>query len=168
MKRKLILIFFLIIPLLIISLFFTRLFNPKEIDDVSQEIPCERDYLEKSDIFWVIPKFNNKPISEDKEWCNYILSLNKTIGMHGVTHEYQEFLQDRNQEYLNQGIKIFEDCFGFQPKMFKPPQLKISEENKRLIKENNIELKINLNQILHKVYHCNSTEKFSNRFIDIF
>ena len=44
----------------------------------------------------------------------------------------------------------------------------ISEENKKLISENNIELKGRLNQFFHKVYHCNDTGEFSNKFIDLF
>ena len=165
MKKKT-LILLLIIPTLILTIFLIRLTSPKEIDDVSPEIPCEQEYLEKSDILWVIPKFNNKPISENQIWCEKILSLNKTLGLHGITHEFREFNTDKNQEYLEGGIKIFEDCFGFKPEMFKPPQLKISKENKKLIKEYN--LKLNFNQLIHKVYHCENTGTFSNRVVDLF
>ena len=164
MKKK-ILIFLLTIILLIFVLFLIRLTSPKEIDDVSPGISCDQNYLEKSTILWVIPKFNNKPISENQTWCQEILSLNKTLGLHGITHEFREFNTDRNQEYLEEGIKIFEDCFGFKPDMFKPPQLKISKENKKLIEENN--LKLNFNQIFHKVYHCENTGTFSNRVVDL-
>lgn len=157
-----------IILLLILILFFIRLSLPKELDDVSPKIPCTSELITKADTLWIIPNFNNKPISENKEWCNYILSFNKTLGLHGVNHEYNEFGTTRNQEYLNNGIKIFEQCFGFKPKIFKAPQLEISGNNKNLIKNNHMELKGTSNQILHKVYHCNDTGKFSNRFIDIF
>jgi len=142
--------------------------TPKEIDDVSPEIPCEQNCLEKSDILWIIPKFQEKPISENKGWCNQILSLNKTLGLHGVTHEYEEFGSNRNQTYLEEGIKIFEDCFNKTPAMFKPPQLRISEENKQLIKQNNMVLKGKFNQIAHKVYHCNDTGSFSNWVINLY
>ena len=166
MKKK-ILISLLTIILLISILFLIRLTSPKEIDDVSPEIPCSQNYLEKSTILWVIPKFNNKPISENQTWCQEILNLNKTLGLHGITHEFQEFNTNKNQEYLEEGIKIFEDCFGFKPDMFKPPQLKISSENKKLIKKNGIKLKLNFNQIIHKVYHCENTGTFSNKIIDL-
>jgi len=159
----------LVIFFIILSLFLTRLLNPREIDDINPSIPCEPEYLEKSDVLWAIPNFNNISISENKTWCSYILGLNKNIGMHGVTHEYDEFKIDRTDEYLENGTKIFEDCFGFKPKMFKAPQLIISENNKKLIKNNNLELKNIINQIIHKVYHCNdSKEKISNKFIDWF
>jgi len=52
--------------------------------------------------------------------------------------------------------------------MFKSPQLKISENNKNLIKNNNMKIKGLLNQIFHKIYHCNNSGRFSNKFIDLF
>lgn len=159
----------LIIFFLILSLFLTRLLNPREIDDVNPNIFCESEYLEKSDILWVVPYFNNTSISENSTWCSYILSLNKTMGMHGVNHEYDEFGTDRTGEYLQNGTKIFKDCFGFAPTMFKPPQLIISKNNKELIKNNNLKLKSAFNQVIHKVYHCNdSKEIISNEIIDWF
>ncbi len=153
---------------LVLVLFFIRLFSHTEIDDVTPEIPCEGEYLMKSDVLWVIPDYQGVPISSNKTWCDYILSLNKTIGMHGITHEFEEFGKDRNQEYLDEGVKIFEDCFGFRPTMFKPPQLKISNANKLLIENNGMELKDRFNQITHKVYHCNDTGDFSNWVVGAF
>ena len=167
-RRKNKTIFLLIIIFLIFVLFFIRLSNPREIDDVSPEIFCSEKYLEKSDILWVIPKFNNKPISENKTWCNYILNLNKTLGLHGVNHDFNEFETEKTQEYLQQAINIFEECFGFKPEMFKPPRLKISDENKELVKRNNLKLKVKFNQLMHKVYHCDDSGVFPNRVIDIF
>ena len=52
--------------------------------------------------------------------------------------------------------------------MFKPPGLAISMQNRRLVKDNGMKLKRNFNQIIHKVYHCNNTGRFSNKFIDLF
>jgi len=167
MKKK-ILILLIIILLLIFILFLIRLTSLKEIDDVSPEIPCSEEYLEKSDILWVIPKFNNKSILNNKSWCQKILSLNKTLGLHGLTHEFEEFNTNKNKEYFQEAIDIFEQCFGFKPEIFKPPQLKISDENKELIKNNNMEFKGKINQILHKVYHCSDTEGFKNWVIDLF
>lgn len=157
----------LAILLLFLTLFFIRLILPKEIDDVSLEIPCLEKYLKKSNILWIIPKFNNKSIAENQEWCNYILNLNKTLGLHGVYHKFEEFNTDRNQEYLQEGINAFEGCFGFKPEIFKPPQLKISKGNKQLIKKNNMKLKTRFNQLLHKVYHCSDSGNFPNWLINL-
>ena len=166
-KKKKLFVLYLII-LIILSILTVRLINPREIDDVSPEIKCEKEYIQKSDILWVIPKYNNKPISEDGEWCEYILSLNKTIGMHGITHERGEFSIDREQEYFEEGLNIFEECFGFKPKIFKAPQLNILEKNKILIRNNNLKIMEKYNQFSHKVYHCNNTGFFSNKIINLF
>jgi hypothetical protein len=88
--------------------------------------------------------------------------------MHGVNHPFHEFETGRDQEYLEEGMKIFEDCFGYKPTMFKPPQLKITNENKKLIKNNNLILKGNPNQILHKVYHCGEYGEKTNWLRDLF
>ncbi len=164
--------FIYIIPIIIIflflTLFFVRLISPREIDDVSPEILCKQGDLEKSDILWVIPNFNNKPISENQKWCKEILALNKTLGLHGITHEFEEFGSEISQQQLKEAIKIFEQCFNQSPILFKPPQLKISSPNKKLIKQNNMKLKLKFNQLTSKVYHCSDSGKFLNRFIDLF
>ncbi|MEM4326160.1 MAG: DUF2334 domain-containing protein [Candidatus Pacearchaeota archaeon] len=156
----------------IFLLFVVRLISPREVDDVHPEIPCEESILKKSDVLWIIPLFNNKKISENKEWCKYILSLNKTIGLHGVYHTYKEFDSKRTEEYLENGIKEFEKCFGFRPTMFKAPQLEIIKENKIMLKKKGIVLKGNFNQLIRKVYHCTDNRGvkgvFPNWFVDIF
>lgn len=165
---KFIYIFLAILIFIVLFLFLIRAFSERELDDVSPEIICKEKLMQKSDILWVIPEFNNKSISENKEWCKEILSLNKTIGMHGVTHIYREFEKERSQEYLEEGIKIFEECFGYKPTMFKPPQLRISKENKKLIEENNLLLKAWINQIARKVYHCGEYGEKRNWIIGVF
>ncbi len=159
----------LVIISLVIIILIIRLINPRELDDVSPEIPCPELEKYNPDILYVIPFYNNKPISENKTWCSYILSLNKTFAMHGVYHEYREFLyQNISQEELEKGINEFEECFVYKPIMFKPPQLKISEENKKLIKENNLKLRTEFNQITHKTYHCNNSGRINNKIIELF
>jgi len=165
-ENKIILISILLLISIILLILYLRIINPVQIDDLHPEINCSEEYIEKSDILWVIPNLNNKSVSNNKEWCNQILSLNKTIGMHGVFHESLEFYKNRDQEYLQQGIDIFEQCFKVKPTMFKPPQLKISHNNKKLIKKNNLHLKSLFNQITHKVYHCDNRGLFSNKIID--
>ncbi len=150
-KRGVVLV---IVLLLGISLISFRLLSPKEIDDVTPAFFCAEELLEKADILFVIPIFNNSPISKNPEWCEYILSLNKTLGMHGVYHTYREFETDRSQEYLQKGIDEFKICFGYEPEIFKPPQNRISKNNRKIIKNNNMKLKAILNKIIHKVYHC--------------
>ena len=153
---------------IIIILFIIRLILPREVDDVTPFIDCSEQLIEKSDVLWVIPKFEGKSILDEDGWCEKILSYNKELGLHGVYHTYNEFSEDRDGEYLQEGIDIFEECFGFKPEKFKPPQLKINDENKELISKMNMELELNWNQFFHRVYHCNDTGVFKNWWIDVF
>lgn len=157
--RKILLV--LIIPVVFLLL---RIINPSQVDDVNPE--CENYLVEQNDILWITPFLNNVTLSE--KWCKYILSLNKTLGLHGIYHTYDEFNIDRNQEYLDKGINEFFKCFGYKPRIFKAPQLKISEQNKKLIEKNNMTLYSTKEQILSKVYHCNNSGRFSNNFIRAF
>lgn len=161
-----ILIIAIIILIALIS--FLRNTSPRQIDDISPLIPCEQQYIQKSETIWVIPNYKGFPISQNQDWCQQILAMNKQIGMHGIEHTYKEFKETKTQEQLEQGIQIFEECFGFKPTIFKAPHLTISKENKKLLEQNNIELKSYLNQISHKVYHCDDTGTLSNRFHDFF
>lgn len=161
-----------IILLLVISVilvfFLFRAFSHREIDDVTPGISCEEEYLKKSDILWVIPEFSGNPISENREWCSWILGMNKTLGLHGVYHTYNEFGEYRNESYVAFGEEEFEKCFGFEPESFKAPQLNLSDENALDIQERGLSVKGKWNQLFHKVYHCNDTGRFSNRFLDWF
>lgn len=162
-------IFFIIVALLILTIFLIRITSPREIDDINPQINCENEYIKKSEILWVIPKYKNISISENKTWCEEIKNLNKTLGIHGYLHTYQEFkLKNITQEGITESIKIFEDCFGEIPTMFKPPQLEISKNNKNLIKNNNLKIRNSFHQTIHKVYHCENTGTFSNKFHDFF
>jgi len=168
MKIGVILIFIIIVIILLLAiLFLIRFFSEKQLDDVSPGVKCQEDLLKKVDKLFIVPKFNNKNISEDKQWCEYILSLNKKLALHGFTHEYKEFSKDRDEKYLQKAASIFKECFNQPPNEFKPPYLIISKNNKKLIKKN-MKLDLFFNQIFHKVYHCNDTGKFSNKFIDWF
>jgi predicted deacetylase len=167
-KRKVV-IGLLFLAILVACLFLIRLISPSEIDDVTPGINCPEIAIYNPDTLYVIPDYSNNPISENREWCNYILSLNKTLELHGITHTYREFLySDISQIELTKGILKFEKCFNKTPEMFKPPQLVISDKNKKLIKNNNLKLQTRFNQITHKVYHCNDSDKIPNRIVKIF
>lgn len=159
-------VFLIIFTIPFFVLFFLRLFSEVQIDDVSPEISCTQDLLKKSDNLFIIPKFNGKSIADNPEWCRYILSLNKTLSLHGLTHEYREFKTDRDEAYIQESIDIFYSCFGFYPKEFKPPQLAISSNNKKLVKSK-LKLLGEFNQITHKVYHCNDSTR-KNWIADLF
>ena len=155
------------ILILIISIFVSRLTTPREIDDVNPLRNCEQKYLQKAEILWIIPLYKNIPISENKVWCEEVLAMNKTIGMHGMHHSYNEFESEINESELNYSLEIFEDCFGHKPKMFKAPNLALTKENKILLEEYGLEVRTPYHQTIHKVYHCNDSGTFSNKFHDL-
>jgi len=160
-------IFFFII-IVLIALIFLRAKGLKEIDDVSPNIPCEDTYLNKADILWVVPEYNGTSIIDNPEWCQKIIAMNKTLGLHGITHDYYEFGENITTEQMDKAVADFQTCFNQNPTMFKPSQLKISKENLALIKEYNMTYKGSFNQVIHKVYHCNNTGKLPNWFHNIF
>lgn len=168
--KKPIKIFLIIALSAIILLFIIRLISPRELDDVSPEISCPEIEKYNIDTLYIIPNYNNKPISENKEWCNNILLANKSLGLHGINHQpYREFLYENiTNENLTFALSEFQKCFNQTPKKFKPPQLKISKENKILIQQNNIKMSRAFSQLTHKVYHCNDGGKIKNRWINLF
>ena len=158
----------LIILILILSLYTIRKLSKTELDDLHPTITCADKLIKKSDILWIIPLYENISINQYKEWCNNLIALNKTLALHGVYHTYEEFNQKIDNSYMELGIQEFENCFNHKPVLFKPPQLSISEKNKELIKNNQLQIKGKFNQLLHKVYHCSDTGLFTNKFISLF
>jgi len=168
MEKNRLIYVFLIVIFLILLLLVIRLFSEKQLDDVSPGIPCDEELLNKADAYYIIPKFQNKSIAENKEWCSYILSKNKSLRMHGIYHIYNEFYGNVSEEDFREALEIFKECFGEYPKRFKAPQEAISWSNRKLIKKFGLNLDHYANAITHKIYHCNDSGVFSNRFIDFF
>ncbi len=154
----------IIILIILAAIWLIRLFSERQLDDFSPEIPCSSKLIEKSDVLYVIPKFNGWALSKD--FCNKTLALNKTIEMHGITHEYKEFLIPRNSSYIEQGIEIFLGCLNLTARDFKPGQLFATSENKKIIRRY-MHLNLWPNQIFHKVYHCDDSGIFPNWVVDI-
>ena len=166
--RKSVKIILLLLFSLILLWHAIRTFSHREIDDLNPQIPCDQNYLNQANVVWVIPELNGIPISENKSWCNWVLSLNKTIGLHGITHSYHEFLNPINESQLNQAKEIFTQCFGYEPTIFKPPYLRITKQNRKLVKQENMSLKVFWNQDTHKVFHCENSGTLPNWFHEIF
>jgi hypothetical protein len=167
MKKKAILFTILVLFLLLLALWTTRFFSEKQLDDVTPGIPCDESLMERVDAFYVIPIFQGIKISENKSWCEYILSFNKSLRLHGFYHEYNEFEIERNESYMMEAIQIFEECFNQTPERFKAPQIETTGKNKRVI-EKSLKIDGPSNQILHKVYHCNDSGIPYNWFNDLF
>jgi len=157
-----------IIVLAVFGLFIVRLVLPSELDDVTPGIQCDASLIDKSDVLWVIPLYKNDSILNHQDWCDSLLAKNKTLGMHGVYHTFNEFFEKRNSEYVLRGIDAFEKCFGKKPEMFKAPQLALSSENRKMIESMRMKVKGKWNQLFRKVYHCSDTGVMPNWFIRIF
>jgi hypothetical protein len=168
MKILKVILFILGVFLLILfSIGIIRLFSEKQLDDVTPGISCNEDLMKRVDAYYIIPNFNTSKISENESWCKYVLSLNKSLRLHGNIHIFNEFAVDRDEEYIREAMQIFQECFNQEPKRFKAPQLNITKNNKIIIKElmNYDGL---FNQIFHKVYHCNDSGVPYNKFNDFF
>ena len=166
MRRRLINRLVLGSILFILILFFiARMANPSEIDDIHPAIYCEDEYVALSDVLWVIPFYDNYSIADAVSWCAQMKKLNKTLGLHGVYHTYQEFLIDRDAAYIEHGIWAFERCFGARPTLFKPPQLKISTHNSELLRSLGLEVFTTSHQLTRKVYHCSDTGSYPNLLV---
>lgn len=153
---------------LFVLLFFVRAISHTELDDVHPGIQCDKELIEMSDVLWIIPNFNNVSILENKEWITYIKNTNKTLGLHGVKHMYEEFGENRDENYINNGIEIFEKSFFEKPAIFKAPQLKLNNFNRKLVENSGMKVKGKWNQLTHKVYHCSDSGVFPNWLIRIF
>jgi len=156
----------LFLVFLICDLLIIRHLTARQIDDVNPSILCGENRIASSSTLMIVPIFNGISIADNMTWCNSILSLNKTLGMHGVYHTYNEFLELRNESYISRGMDEFKKCFGYYPEYFEAPQLALSGENKNLLESMNLSVLGYGYNAWHKVYHCSDTGLVSNRFID--
>jgi hypothetical protein len=163
-KKLLIILGSFILMVIVMDFWALRQVSSVQLDDVSPAIECDEKLIEKSDVLMVIPIFEESSIVNNAEWCSYILSLNKTLGMHGVYHTYKEFSGNISEEYVLEGIKAFKECFGFEPQLFEAPQLSLSRENRDILKSIGLEVKGWPYHVFHKVYHCQDTGQFAMNF----
>ena len=110
-------------------------------DDVHQNIPQNYKFIDKSDMLFVIPKFENVPLTNDMNFVDKIKSKNKILGMHGVTHSPEgifikaEFGYPVSEEKIKEGMDIFENAFGYKPQYFKAPCYNLLPENQKIIEK---------------------------------
>lgn len=147
--------------LILLILILIRQYSPAQLEDVRPGRYCSENYIQKSEYLMVIPLFENNSIADNKTWCEQILALNKTLGMHGVTHSQNEFAVVLDQEYIIKGMEEFKKCFGYYPEIFSAPQFKLNKSNKRIFYSLDMEIHGWLFAITHKVYHCVDNEKKS-------
>jgi hypothetical protein len=159
---------FMIIAFILVTILIIRIFMPREIDDVNPFMNCSLEDLERSDVFYVVPLYKDVAINESREWCKYILDLNRTLCLHGIRHNFEEFKEEIDSKDLEYAIAVFEDCFNKTPSCFKPPQLTINSENKKLLESYDLKSKGYLDQLFRKVYHCNDSGLWPNWLQNLF
>ena len=152
------------------SLWLVRHISEKQIDDVNFFIDCKNDsyYLSKSDVLMVIPIYKNQSIADFVSWCKEIKSLNKTLGMHGVYHSYNEFAEVRDEAYVLNGLTEFKKCFGYYPKYFEAPQIAMNSKNIAVIEALNMTYVGYTYNVFHEVYHCSDTGVTANSILNVF
>ena len=148
-------LFILSLILVVIIFIFYKTFIAKiELDDVHPLIYTDKDMFNKAEWLWVIPLYNNDPISNHPEWTKMVKQSGKKIGLHGVKHRLSEFKNDLNHSYIDQGINEFRKAFGFYPTHFKAPRLELSKNNRNYILSKGIKCQGFINQyILSNVLH---------------
>lgn len=165
--RIILIILGIAIVFLIADFILARALWARQVDDFSPQIYCEKEIIEKSEILMVIPLYNNISIAKNKSWCDEIIAMNKTLGMHGVYHTFQEFLEIRDEDYIKNGMREFKKCFGFYPTLFEAPQLALSKDNEVRLGSLNMSINHHSFNFFHKVYHCSDTGSVKNGIIDI-
>jgi predicted deacetylase len=126
--------------------------SPLIVDDVHDSYECP-SLLAKADVLYVTPILHGHSIADKVEWCSYILSLNATLGLHGIVHSYHEFDENVTQQELDLALDAFSSCFNQTPTLFRPPYNVISNGNRALIEQNGMNVYDSPYHV-HPYCHC--------------
>jgi len=147
----------------VIILILIRFFRESHYDDIHQNIPINYNYLNKSDILFVIPKYNNVSILNDPEFIRkiklYVKNNNKKLGLHGFIHKPEgyitkaEFGYEVDESYIKDSINIFEEAFGYKPVYFKAPCYNLHPNNYKLLKKYNLIIYGPYTLLFNKLFH---------------
>jgi len=149
-------IFLFILILALGFLFFiliSRTVGHREVDDIHPLIPCNEDYINNSKWLYVIPLYMGDPITNYPSWCKRMRESGKKLGMHGIMHTYNEFAEDVEDGYIQAGMNVFKEAFGYYPTHFKAPKTAMTKNNRKIIERKGMKIMGKINQILHHVYH---------------
>lgn len=100
----------------------------------------ERHNVERVVIFVIPNHAGSAPLSEHKEFTDYLLELESRgyeIGAHGYTHDGLEFNcpESEARERLDLGKEEFHSA-GFAPQVFLAPRFLVSDESLPMLEEN--------------------------------
>lgn len=146
-------VLFLLIACVSVLVYYYCCIASVELDDVHPLIKMKPSTYDQAQWLWVIPLYNNDPISNYPEWIQKLKTSGKKIGMHGVKHTLAEFDKKLSNEYIEEGIKEFEKAFGYTPTHFKAPKLMLHEYNQKYIEKRGIKIRNRFDQIVNRVLH---------------
>lgn len=175
----------LFLPFLLVFfglLYLIRKGNPEHYDDLHPLIDMEKKYIDRSKYLFVIPKYENKSITDYPEWCNWLKNYakknNKVLCLHGIKHTEKngwvgscEFNNKISKRDLMEGVKIFKQAFGYMPKYFKSPCYSLLNENESMIRDDfGMKIVGPETMVLNKVFHPNKTMGLSaaNKIIEFY
>jgi hypothetical protein len=158
----------IILFIILIVLLLIRLYNPVHYDDITPLIPINKTYLKKSDILFVIPKYNNKPITDYPDFIKYLKKYsndnNKIIGLHGYTDNPEgyfttsEYGKELSDEYIKENIDLFTKAFGFKPTIFKAPCYNLHPVNKKILEKHGLKISEVTSLLFNKLFHNDNSK----------
>ena len=166
----------------LIILFLLRKINDVHYDDLHPLLHkyINMNYLNQTKFIFVIPNYENVPITNYPKWCldlkNYCKKHNKILCLHGINHTVKngylgdcEFLHNIDEDKLVYSINIFKKAFGFYPKYFKAPCYILNKKNEELIKKYNMKIFYPHTMIFNKLFHNDVNElKNINKFVNLY
>ena len=152
--------------IIIIIFIIVRQYREPHYDDIHPNIEINYNYLEKSKILFVIPKYNGDSILNYPNFIKYIKEYseknNKILGLHGYMHRPEGYIKKAEFGYNNKekdildAINIFETAFGYKSKYFKAPFYNLHPDNKLILKKHNITICGPSTMIFNKLFHRDS------------
>lgn len=149
--------------IILIVLLIIRFFNKSHYDDLHPELPFNKEYLDKSDILFIIPNYNNIPITNYPEYIeklkSYAQKNNKQIGLHGYIHKPEGFFTKAEygyelpESYIKDNIDLFRKAFNFEPKLFKAPCYNLHPKNREILLKLGLQISDINTLFLNKLFH---------------
>lgn len=138
-----------------------------ELDDVHPLMKCDKldHFLDHPRLtkLWVVPMYNNVPITADPVWCAKIKHWadskpGRVLGLHGYAHTDHECarieLSDAHLEHANQ---LFFEAFGRLPDEFKAPNYALTTKNRDFIESRGLRIATKGDSMFHQIFHCDTS-----------
>jgi Uncharacterized protein conserved in bacteria (DUF2334) len=147
---------------IVAGLLAIRAFNPVHYDDLHPGLDTHWDYVKRSDILYVVPKYYGDPLTNHPDYIARLKKLaagGKELAMHGVEHRPEgffieaEFGKPLPRSYIESGIRTFTKAFGAPPARFKAPCYNLHPKNRAVLEEHGIRVDGPETLLFNKLYH---------------